>query len=60
MKEVKYKLWITIEKITTTDDDEIYEDLKEEGTRSVGTFKSLDEALEQMNQLGDNHQNDCD
>lgn len=58
MKEVKYKLWIQIEKITTTDDDETYENLDQEETRSVGTFETLEDAYEQMNMLGDFHQQD--
>lgn len=58
MKEVKYKLWIQIEKITTTDDDEIYEDLKEVETNSVGTFDSLKDAYDQMDMLECRHVND--
>ena len=52
-REVKYKLWIEIEKIITTDDDETYEDLKNIETQSAGTFDTLEEACEKMNQLGD-------
>lgn len=58
MKTVKYKLWIQIEKITTTDENETYENLDQEETRSVGTFDTLEDAYEQMNMLGDFHQQD--
>jgi hypothetical protein len=26
MERIKYNIWVSIEKVTTTDDDEIYED----------------------------------
>jgi hypothetical protein len=58
MKEVKYKLWIEIEKITITDDDEIYEDCKNVETKSVGTFDSLKDAYDQMEMLESRHVND--
>lgn len=51
---VKYKLWITIERID--ENKGRYEDLDQEETRSVGEFTTIAEAREQMNDLGDIHQ----
>ena len=51
---VTYKLWITIEKID--ENKGTYETLKYEDTRSVGELNTLNEAREEMNELGDRYQ----
>lgn len=61
IKQKTYKLWITIEEHVEFDDgSDEYRDLKELDTRSVGTFTDMDDALEQMNSLGDMFQSDGD
>jgi hypothetical protein len=57
--KVTYKLWVNIEKhVEYTDGTDTYEDLKNEETRSVGEYNSLEDAYEQMNLLSDMHQGD--
>jgi len=57
--KVSYQLWITIEKHTEyVDGTEKYEDLKDEETRSVGRFSTLEEAYEQMSDVADNNSGD--
>ena len=56
-----YKLWITIEEhIEMADGTDSYRDLKDEDTRSVGDYTTLEKAVEQMNSLGDMHVHDGD
>jgi hypothetical protein len=56
-----YKLWITIEEHTEfSDGSDKYRDMKEEDTRSLGTFSTVELANEHMNFMGDNHQSDGD
>lgn len=54
-----YTIWMVIEKHTEFDNNtETHEDLKEEETRSCGTFSSVEEALEQMNDIAESYQGD--
>ena len=53
---VTYKLWIVIEKID--ENKGTHEDLKQEETRSVGEFKTLQDARDGMENVGDIHVND--
>ena len=56
-----YTLWITIEEhIENPDGTEKYRDMSEEDTRSVGRFSNLEDAIEQMDTLGNNHMTDGD
>ena len=56
-----YKLWITIEEhIVMADGSDQYRDMTEEDVRSVGEFKEINDATEQMNVLGNIHQSDGD
>lgn len=55
--KVTYTLWLSIEKFTEySDGSESHENLEEEETRSVGTFKSIEEALSEINLLGEIYQ----
>jgi len=45
-----YKVWLVIEECTEfADGSEVYKDLKDEETASVGTFGKLDSAIDRMN-----------
>jgi hypothetical protein len=56
-----FKLWVTIEEITTDEDgDETYRDMTEEDTCSVGTFNKIENAREQMSILVKNYGYDND
>jgi hypothetical protein len=56
-----FKLWVTIEEITTDEDgDETYRDMTEEDTCSVGTFNKIENAREQMSILVKNYCYDND
>ena len=55
-----YKLWITIEEHTFNEKTgkETYKDLKQEETRSIGDVDTLEEAIERMNEIGEEFQGD--
>jgi hypothetical protein len=56
-----FKLWVTIEEITTDESgNETYREMTEEDTSSVGTFNDLDNAREQMSILVKNYGYDND
>lgn len=56
-----FKLWVTIEEITTDESgNETYREMTEEDTSSVGTFNDLDNAREQMSILIKNYGYDDD
>jgi hypothetical protein len=45
-----YKVWLVIEECTEfADGTEVYKDLKDEETASVGSFGKLDNAIDRMN-----------
>ena len=59
--KTNFKLWITIEKHTlnTKTGEEKYEDLKDiDETRSAGAFDTLEEAIEQMKEIGNQFEGD--
>lgn len=57
MNKKVYKLWIEIEEISLDENgQEVYTNLKDNETRSVGCFKNLDEAIDHMNDLGEMNQ----
>lgn len=57
-----YKVWTTIEVHKEYENGETYKDVpkNQQEPRSLGTFSTLNLAEEQINLLGDMHQNDGD
>jgi len=55
MEKKSYKLWIIVEEQTTNTEtgEETYKDLKDEETRSVGHFDTLEEAIKRMEEIGE-------
>jgi hypothetical protein len=56
-----FKLWVTIEEITTDESgNETYREMTEEDTSSLGTFNKIENAREQMSILVKNYGYDND
>ena len=53
-EEKRFKLWVTIEEQTQTEDDTTYEDADAE-TVSVGTFDNIEDAREHLQLLTDRY-----
>ena len=54
---VSYKLWVIVEEVKTYENNETYKELKSvDGgeTYALGEFDTLDEAINQMRELGNN------
>ena len=52
-KEIYYNVWTVIEKVTVTDEDEIYKDIDDTYVK-VGKTKTLDEAIDIQKELFNN------
>ena len=49
--DVKYKVWLKVERIVTTDDDEFYEDIGDTECSLVVSFDSEFEAVMEINEI---------
>jgi len=49
-KEIYYNIWTIIEKVTVTDEDEIYEDIDDTYVK-VGKTETLDQAIDIQREL---------